>query len=308
MSQPLAQNNQEIDLAELCTELWRNKLLIVVFTLIFAVASVALVLYLPNIYRSDTLLAPAAEAPKAGLGGLAGQFGGLASLAGISLGAAGTDKTALALETVRSRDFISRFIENNQALVPLMAAKGWDQGTGELILDADIYANGSWVRDVEPPKQAQPSLQEAYEEFINILTVSQNKENGMVTLAIEHVSPVIAQQWVSSMVAQLNEYMKLRDMAEAEKSLKYLESKLQQTQIEELRQALYQLIEEQTKTLMLTQVSDEYVFKTIDPAIVPEKKAKPSRALLCIIGTFLGGFLASMFVLFRFVIVKSKKY
>lgn len=302
MSQALAQNEHEIDLAELCAELWRSKILIAVFTLVFSFFSVVLALYLPNIYRSDALLAPAAAAPKTGLGGLAGQFGGLASLAGINLGAAGTDKTALALEIVRSRDFISRFIQTNNALVPLMAAKGWDISSGELIIDKDSYSDGGWVREVEPPKRAEPSQQEAYEEFINILSVSQNKENGMVTLSIEHVSPVIAQQWVSSMVAQLNDYMKQRDMAEAEKSLQYLETKLQQTQIEELRQALYQLIEEQTKTLMLTQVSDEYVFKTIDPAIVPEKKAKPSRALLCIIGTFFGGFLGCFVVFVRFLL------
>lgn len=302
MAQPLTQHEHEIDLAELFAELWRSKLLIALFTLIFAGASVALALYLPNIYRADTLLAPAAAAPKGGLGGLAGQFGGLASLAGINLGAAGTDKTALAMETVRSREFISRFIENNQALVPLMAAKGWDQNSGELILNSEVYNNGQWVREVEPPKRPQPSLQEAYEEFIQLLTVSQNKENGMVSLAVEHVSPVIAQQWAASLVAQLNDYMKQRDMAEAQKSLQYLEDKLQQTQIEELRQALYQLIEEQTKTLMLTQVSDEYVFKTIDPAIVPEKKAKPSRALLCIIGTFFGGFFGCMVVFIRFML------
>lgn len=302
MAQPLAQHEHEIDLAELFAELWRSKLLIALFTILFAGASVALALYLPNIYRADTLLAPAAAAPKGGLGGLAGQFGGLASLAGINLGAAGTDKTALAIETVRSREFISRFIENNQALVPLMAAKGWDQNSGELIVNSEVYNNGQWVREVEPPKQPQPSLQEAYEEFIQLLTVSQNKENGMVSLAVEHVSPVIAQQWAASLVAQLNDYMKQRDMAEAQKSLQYLEDKLQQTQIEELRQALYQLIEEQTKTLMLTQVSDEYVFKTIDPAIVPEKKAKPSRALLCIIGTFFGGFFGCMVVFIRFML------
>ncbi len=301
MSQAVSHSEHEIDLGELFAALWRSKLLIMAFTFVFALLSVALALYLPNIYRADTLLAPASATQKNGLGGLAGQLGGLASIAGISLGGTGTDKTALALETVRSRDFVSRFIQNNDALVALMAVKSWDQNSGELVIDADIYTAGNWVREVRPPKQAKPSLQEAYEEFIKLLNVSQNKENGMVTLSIEHVSPVVAQQWVTNMVAQLNDYMKRRDMAEAQKSLHYLETKLQQTQIEELRQALYQLIEEQTKTLMLTQVSDEYVFKTIDPAVVPEKKAKPSRALLCIIGTLFGGFLGCFVVFIRFL-------
>ena len=57
------------------------------------------------------------------------------------------------------------------------------------------------------------------------------------------------------------------------------------------------MIEEQTKTLMLAEVSDEYVFKTISPAKVSEEKAKPKpkRALI----VMLGGMLAVIIVLIR---------
>jgi LPS O-antigen subunit length determinant protein (WzzB/FepE family) len=50
---------------------------------------------------------------------------------------------------------------------------------------------------------------------------------------------------------------------------------------------------------MLTKVRTEYVFKTIDPPIVPEKKAKPKRALICALGTLLGLMLAITVVLIR---------
>lgn len=297
---------EEVDLAELFSALWQGKWLIVAVTAVFAVIAIIFALSLPNIYRSEVLLAPASSAQKSGLGGLAGQFGGLASLAGLNLGATGMDKTILGLEIIKSRDFISRFIEQQKVLVPLMAAKDWDQRTNALILDEDIYKEGQWVRDVEFPKQAEPSLQEAYEEFIELLTVTQNKENGMVVVGIEHVSPYIARQWLTELVAQLNNYMRQRDMAEAKMSLVHLEAELAKTQVEELRQALYQLIEEQTKTLMLTQVGDEYVFKTVDAAIVPEQKAKPSRALICIVFCLFGGFLGSLVVLVRFFINSGK--
>ena len=39
---------------------------------------------------------------------------------------------------------------------------------------------------------------------------------------------------------------------------------------------------------MLAEVRPEYVFKTIDPAVVPEEKSKPSRALICALGYPLG--------------------
>ena len=50
---------------------------------------------------------------------------------------------------------------------------------------------------------------------------------------------------------------------------------------------------------MLAQVRPEYVFKTIDPAVVPEKKSKPQRALICVLGTLLGGMFAVVIVLLR---------
>jgi LPS O-antigen subunit length determinant protein (WzzB/FepE family) len=62
----------------------------------------------------------------------------------------------------------------------------------------------------------------------------------------------------------------------------------------------YQLIEEQTKNMMLTQVKAEYVLKTIDPAQVPEEKAGPKRALIVVLGTMVGGMLSVLMVLIRY--------
>ena len=60
------------------------------------------------------------------------------------------------------------------------------------------------------------------------------------------------------------------------------------------------MIEEQAKVIMLAEVREEYVFKTIDPAIIPELKFKPKRALVCLLITFLGGVLSVLIVLVRY--------
>ena len=61
----------------------------------------------------------------------------------------------------------------------------------------------------------------------------------------------------------------------------------------------FELIQSQTETVMLAEVRPEYVFKTIDPAVIPEEKSKPSRALICVLGTLLGGMLGVVVVLIR---------
>ena len=39
---------------------------------------------------------------------------------------------------------------------------------------------------------------------------------------------------------------------------------------------------------MLASAQQEYVFKTVDPAVVPQEKSEPKRALIAIIAAMLG--------------------
>ncbi|VEF25358.1 LPS O-antigen length regulator [Shewanella baltica] len=302
---PSAVQDDEIDLRELFSVIWQGKWLIIAITVVFAIGSVVFAIMQPNIYKSEALLAPAAEEQGGGLSALASQFGGLASLAGVNLGAkGGTDKTQLAIEVLKSRQFTSDFIQKHNILADLMAAKKWERDTDKLVYDEDDYieATNTWVRDVELPLKPEPSTQEAYKVFSKIFSVNSDKETGMVTLSIEHLSPTVAQQWVSWLVQDINKVMKERDVSEANRSSEFLNKQIALTNVADIKTILYKLVEEQAKTIMFAEVRDEYVFKTIDPALVPEEKAKPKRALICALGTMLGGMLGVMFVLVRYFV------
>ena len=300
--------DDEIDLAELWHAIWSGKLLIIAVSAVFAISSVIYAINQPNIYKATTLLSPAGEQSGAGgLAKMAGQFGGLASLAGINLGGGGTDKTGLALEVLKSRFFLENFIEKHNLLVPLMAVNNWDIATNTLMYDEEIYNpdNKAWIREVKAPKKPQPSSWEAFQEFKKILSITTDKETGMVTISIEHYSPEVATQWLKLLVTDINSTMREQDKIEAQNSIDYLTKKLQETQLADMQTVFYQLIEEQTKTIMLAEVSKEYVLKTIDPANAPEEKAKPKRALIVVLGTMLGGILSVLIVLIRYFTKKQ---
>jgi len=303
MSQQLAlqNNDDEIDLAELWRAIWAGKFIIIAISFVFAVASLAFALSKSDVYKASVLLSPAASEGAGGMGALAGQFGGLASLAGISLGGGGTDKTALALEILKSRAFLENFIDKHELLVPLMASKKWDRVENTLILNNEIYneSTNKWLREVPAPKKPQPSLWEAYQEFLKLLSTSQDKTTSLVTIEIEFYSPDIAKQWLIWLVSGVNNFMREKDEKEAQTSIDYLTSQLEKTEVSAMETVFYQLIEEQTKNMMLTKVSPEYVLKTIDPAQVPEEKAGPKRALIVVLGTMLGGILSVLIVLIR---------
>lgn len=255
-------DDDEIDLRELWQAIWAGKWLIVAITSLFAIASVFYALSLPNEYKSTAILAPATNTGSSALSKMAGQFGGLASLAGINLGGGGAeDKSVVAMEIMKTWGFIETFIIDNNIQVEVFAAKGWNRGANELVFDPDIYdvVSEKWVRDAEPSngKLAEPSSWELFEAFKNRLSISQDKTTGLISLSVEYFSPIVAKQWADQLVKAINSHVQKQDREEAIKSIEYLKAKIQETNITDMQSVFYQLIEEQTKTLMLAEVSDE---------------------------------------------------
>ncbi|EJE4554110.1 Wzz/FepE/Etk N-terminal domain-containing protein [Vibrio parahaemolyticus] len=300
--------DDEIDLRELFKALWKGKWIVIVTTFTFAIGSALYALSLPNIYKADALLAPAESSNGGGLSKMAGQLGGLAALAGVNFGASESSQTDLAVQVMKSRQFVEAFINKHDLLVPLMAAKDWDLANNKLIVDEDLYnpTTGKWLREPNGLRGAAPTAQEAFEVFSKeVLNVSQDKESGLYTVSVKNYSPYIAQQWVNWLIEEINKVMRERTIAEASQNLAYLNTQLQKTAVADMQSTFYKLIEEQTKSLMLAEVQEEFIFKVVDPAVVPELKDGPKRALICVLGTLLGGMLGVAIVLMRFAFRKE---
>jgi capsule polysaccharide export protein KpsE/RkpR len=138
------------------------------------------------------------------------------------------------------------------------------------------------------------------------LSVSENQDNGMVTVSVKSLSPVAAKQWTEWLVKDINEHMRAQDIEDAEASINYLEAKLDETNIAGMQQVFYQLIESETRTVMLANAQQEYVFKTVDPAVVPQEKSEPKRVLIAVVVTMVGGML-SVFIVFVRAMLRSGK-
>jgi uncharacterized protein involved in exopolysaccharide biosynthesis len=273
-------------------------------TLIGAVLSVGYALSLPNIYEAKALLAPKDES--SGLSGLASRFGGLAGLAGINVGGGEASKTQLALETLKSRSFFAEHIYED-VLVALMAAEGWDRKSGNLILNDDMYDSTSrkWIRNVQAPLTKQPSVQEAYGVFIRKLSVKVDKKTGFVSLEVKHYSPLVARDWLLAILGGIETSVKEKEVQEAERSILFLKSEIAETSLVSLKEVFASLIEEQTKKVVLANVSEEYVFEVIEPPVAAERKSEPDRPFICIFGTLLFGILSVLYVLIKHYAFKN---
>tara|TARA_B110000503_G_scaffold134278_1_gene213016 strand:+ start:5480 stop:6418 length:939 start_codon:yes stop_codon:yes gene_type:complete len=305
-SQPQAHYDDEIDLRELFAVLWVGKIKIIAISALFAVASVIYALSVPNQYKATVLLAPAQSSGGA-LSGSLGQLGGLASLAGVSIGGGESSEAQIAQEIMKSWSFIEGFIADNDLAVEVFAADGWSKGSNELQINNDVYdtQNKQWLIENEAGLVGPPSSWKLFAKFSEQLAVSEEKKSGLVSVSMEYYSPKIAKQWLDMYVSAVNAHMQQRKVAEVTNNISYLQAQIEKTSIAEMREIFYTIIEEQTKNKMVAEASPEYAFVAVSPSMVPEQKSQPKRALICILGTLLGGMLSVLLVLIMHYAKKS---
>lgn len=300
MPTPVAEPEDEISLVDLWRVLVDYKRIIAIIVLTSLILSVVITLQITPVYRAEVLLAPAANdsGNKGGIAALTNQFGGLAGLAGISVGGGGDIETAIA--TLKSRKFITGFI-TDFGLKQILFKDQWDNKNGQWMVNAPSTIT-KMLRKVKstilptpesnlPPNLApgEPSPGTAFKKFSGgILTVSQDKKTQLLTVSVEWENPVEAAEWANTLVKRLNEELRQKTIDEAERSIAYLTKQISQTSLSELQNVLYRIIEEHTKVITLAKVNDEYVLKVIDPAVPPEIRSKPDRKMIVIMGLFLG--------------------
>lgn len=300
-------NEEQIDLLKLIESLWKEKAIILSCIVVSALASVLFALSTPNIYQATALLRP--QASESSKGVLARQYGGLANLAGISLPSGdGQSKTLLALEVLKSKKFAYEFSQRHGILPALFAAKSWSAETGEISFDSSIYEPESqtWTRDVPPYRSPAPTPQETHEIWQSSVIAIENKDTGFIELRVEHISPLLAKRWIDLLVVDLNESLRHKDLAESERAVNYLEGKLKETNIAEIRELLSGLLRSHMESRMMATVEPDYAFSVIDPALIPEQKIAPNRALISALGALFGGALGV--VIARIKIAAERRY
>tara|TARA_A100001388_G_C28749630_1_gene491428 strand:- start:790 stop:1725 length:936 start_codon:yes stop_codon:yes gene_type:complete len=253
------------------------------------IASLIFSLLLPNIYRAQVILSPVSMDTNLA-SSLGGGLGGLASFAGIDIQSGNAKKTDEAVAILSSLEFFKIISNKNNLAVPLLASSGWNREKNSLKIKSNIYNESSktWVRKPKSPRGVIPTDIELFEEFQEIFLVSKDSKTGFVILSLDFYSPHLAKKWLDSIVLEINNLIRERDITTAEKSISALNDRITKTNLSEVKNALSTLIQEQTKTIVFAESTEEYAFITISPAYVPEIKHSPSRALIVSLGLLLG--------------------
>jgi uncharacterized protein involved in exopolysaccharide biosynthesis len=236
------------------------------------------------VYRAEVLATAAEDNSSAGLPQLLGGLGSVAAMAGIDFGPKSNIEVSLAMIT--SRQFLTDFIQEHN-LMPELYAKQWDT------------ANKTW----KVPASEAPTLNDALRTFtLDICSVTRDRRTGLVRVVVEWTDREKAAFWANELVRRVNEASRQNAISEAQRSVEFLNKELAKTNVLELQQAIYRLVEAQINRVVVANVRQEFAFKVIDPATVPDAKFKvrPKRLMYALGGAFIGG-LVDVALLFFFV-------
>jgi uncharacterized protein involved in exopolysaccharide biosynthesis len=285
-SDPLS-DEDEIDLLVLSRTLLQAWKSIVGITIFCIGIAIVYALYVPEVFKAETLLAPAQE-KKSGASSALSQFGGLAAMAGISVPDSSNVEQVIA--TLNSRKFLGEYIQKKK-LMPILFKEIWDTD------------NQAWmVKSAED----EPTEQKAIQSLKACLSVYEDKKSGLITLSVSWKDPKVAAHWANDLVEQLNVQLREQAIADSNKRVGYLQQELAKTTLQDMRAVLYNLLESEKQKAMLANVNEDFALEVIDPAVAPEIREKPKRKLIVALGGVCGGFLGIFAVFFAQFVQKLK--
>ena len=261
-----------ISLLDIWGALVRFKVMILSIVLVCTLASTLFAVLMTPIYRAEIQIAPVSEKDSNNrFATQLGEFGGLAALTGINMEQGNKKNESIA--TLRSRKFTEQFIKDEK-LLPVLFHDQWD---------AD---NQRWN---ESDPADIPTLEDAWKLFDKrVRRISEDRKTGLVVLSIEWEDPREAARWANELVHRVNEMLRKKAATESETAIGYLREQLRKTSVVELQQVVNRLIESEMKEIILANITREYAFRVIDPAVVPEEPFKPNIVLMVVFGIVSG--------------------
>ena len=283
--------DDSIDFKELLNLISDGKKLIILITAVFALCSVLFASSLTNYYKSLTVLTTAEGSNE--IASLS-RYSSIASLAGVSMPSSGLDKGSLIVNTIMSRAFLKHLLSFEDVLPSIMAAESYDIEKKQLVFNSNIYdaTNKKWFH-------AKPSYIETYDVYMEQLTVSYDKNLGLIHVHTEHISPIFAKEFLDLIIKEADTLLRQKDLKQSSDALDYLISEISKTSLVEIKSSMNHLIQSQLETQMMAKISTDYALMVIEPPFIPEKKFRPSRSLIRLFGTILGLVIGIFWIVMR---------
>ena len=205
---------------------------------------------------------------------------------GFVMGTTRDNYNDVVLARLQSRHFVMRFLDEHNVYRHFYPEQ-W------------IAEEQRWVDGFEPDRG------EVFTRFRDeVRSIDRDEETDIITVSMVWPDPAVARDWSNAYVASFNAYIRERTMEDVRLKQAFLEKELRQSDVLELQQSIYRLIEAQTAIAMLASAREEYVLEVIDPAALPYRSFTISRKKRVVIGA-IAGFLLGIFAVLASVLIRQ---
>ena len=291
----------EIDLRELWQTIVKGKKTIALVVVVVVSLTLVYALKMPNVYKSQTVLIPTAEEGGSSLGGL----GGLAAMAGISIGGGGSMSPDIAFNSLLSNyDFMRNFVVKNK-IVEHYSSASVDKNY--------VFALG--YREVYELFKSEPDEEETIDDKIfNIvkilkshMSISSDKKSGLITVSYSDSDRAYAPLVIDAFLKDASRYLVENNLKIIDKKLRYFSSEMQTAEAFELRQSLSSMISKILQEKVMMKSKEYYqcdVLTQATPAYVKDK-SKPKRGLIMVV-SFITSIILGIFLVFFLEFIRNE--
>jgi uncharacterized protein involved in exopolysaccharide biosynthesis len=289
----IGQADDEINLLDLLIVLAKHKKMIAKVTLAAALLAVGISLMMQNIYTSTAKILPPQQS-QSSAGAMLSQLGGLAGMAGSSLGIKNPNDLYVAM--LKSRNVMEKIIKRFEL------QKVYEQ---ETLTGTLKVLEGS--------------------------TAISSGKDGVITVEADDKDPQLAANLANAYIEELNKLMQTFSLTDASQKRTFFEQQLRQTKNKltdaeltldktlktslqypdavrnlKYQEAIWEILAKQFEMAKLDEAKDFPLIQILDKATPPEKKSKPKRSQIVMLATLVAFFLAVIWAFISEALARSK--
>ncbi len=281
----------EIDLRELWQTIKDGKKTIFLTMFIIVTLTFIYVLKVPNTYKSEAILIPSGQDKGVSLGGL----GGLAAMAGVSLGGGSMTPDIAFSSLLNNYGFMKEFVEKNH-IYEYYTRDNYDQNY--------VFALGfRGLYELFKSKKEEENKEDAVYKLIQKLqknfSVSSDKKSGLITVSYSDYDRTFTPKMVSMFLDDASAYLVDNGLKNIESRLQYFTKEMAKVEAFELRQSLSQMISNilQEKVMMKSKQYYQCDLLTPPKEAYIKDKTKPKRGLILVVA-FITSIILGIFIVF----------
>ena len=202
----------EVNLLDYWRVIRKHAKSIIAIVVITSIAAVIISLLLPKQYRAKAVIIPVSSQDNGGMAGMASQFSGLASVAGLNMLGGLTDDTAKIMAILRSRTLTENVIKSKN-LMPVLFKDDWDS------------SRGTW-KSSDPLDQ--PNMEMGVRALKQQVGVMEDNKGQTIEITAMFKDPELPARVVNAYLEELQKFINANAFTTAKRNRIFIEGQLQE--------------------------------------------------------------------------------